>query len=163
MKRTVILISLILTLSSFITNIKFSKSFSKNKTPKTIALIHHNNLHFITVKVNGVDANFLVDTGAIVSIMDINQAKKYKFDYNVSQQSFVGIGGQTPSYNIFNYKINHDSINLYLHPVGADLKEIVNSFVDHNSIKIVGIIGSDFFKNNEAIIDYKNKQLIIHI
>lgn len=152
MKKVVILLSLLLLLTSF-------KPTEKN--PKTIELIHHNHLYFIQVKLNNKNANLLIDTGAAASLLDINQAKDYKFKFNLTEQTFAGVGGLTKRYRVSNYKFDHDSTSLPVYPFGADLKFIAESF-EEKGMPIVGVIGSDFLKRNDAVIDYKRSKLILN-
>jgi lipoate-protein ligase A len=157
MKKVVIIISLLLILTAFKTPKNITKTISKNKAQKTIALIHHKYLYFIRVKLNNRNAMLLVDTGASASLLDINQANDYKFKYYLREDKFSGVGG----YRISNYKFHHDSISLKIYPFGADLKEINESFIA-SGIDVAGVIGSDFLTAHDAIIDYKKLQLIIH-
>lgn len=161
MKRAVILISLLLILTSFIINKKIPQSIPVTKVPKTIALVHDGHLYFIRVKLNNKNANLLIDTGAAASLLDINQAKEYDFTYTESPHVFSGVGGLSEGYRVRNYKIDHDSTTLPIYPFGANLKLVAESF-NQKGMPIVGIIGSDFLKNNDAIIDYKKKQLILN-
>lgn len=161
MKRPVIIISLLLILHLFIQAAKTPKSITDNKIQKTIALHHDGHLYFIRVKLNNRNANLLVDTGAAASLLDINQADEYKFKYNLTEQSFAGLGGISDRYTVSNYKFDHDSTSLPVYPFGADLKSVVESF-NNKGISIVGILGSDFLKTNDAIIDYKKKVLILN-
>lgn len=161
MKQVVIFISLLLLLTSFKTTEKNPESFPTLKTQQTIDLVYQNHLYFIRVKLNNRKANLLVDTGAAASLLDINQANDYQFTYHESPHIFSGLGGSSEGYRIRNYKIHYDSIALPLYPFGANLKHVADSF-NEKGIPIVGIIGSDFLRTNNAIIDYKRKQLILN-
>lgn len=161
MRRFVIYISLLLILTSFTLSQKKPKSIAKEKTQKTIALIRHKYLYFIQIKLNNKNANLLIDTGSTNSLLDINQSKKYKFDYAVTLDNFTGIGGSATRYRVKNYNFNHDSTTLKIRPLGADLLHI-NEILADDKILITGILGSDFFTVNNVIIDFKNNQLIIH-
>lgn len=162
MKKFVILISLLLITTFTRPQSKVLQPFAKIKQPKTIALIHHEYLYFINVKLNDRTANFLIDTGAAASLLDINQAKDYNFKfYIMPNATFAGSGGLSNRFRVTNYKLNHDSTKLNVYPYGADLKYVVESFSD-KGIQVVGVIGSDFLKSHDAIIDYKNNTLILH-
>jgi hypothetical protein len=152
MKKVVIILSLLLLLTSF---------KPAEKTSKSIELIHHNHLYFIRVILNGKKANLLIDTGAAASLLDINQAKDYNFKFNKTNENFAGVGGLSSRYRVFNYKFNHDSTTLPVYPFGADLKFIAETF-EEKGMPIVGVIGSDFLKKNDAVIDYKRKKLILN-
>lgn len=161
MRRLVIYISLLLILTSFIPTQKKPKSIAKGKTQKTIALIRHKYLYFIRVKLNNKNANLLIDTGSMNSLLDINQSKNYQFDYVITLNKFTGVGGSAIRYRVKNYVFNHDTTSLKINPLGADLLHI-NEVLAEEGTSITGILGSDFFSANNAIIDYKNNQLIIH-
>lgn len=160
MNRAVILISLLIILTSFINLEKQTQTIPETKVQKTIELLYYKNLYFIRVKLNDRDANLLVDTGAAASLLDINQASDYKFKFRLTENHFAGVGGLSNRYRVFDYAIDHDSTALKMYPYGANLKHIVESFHE-GGIDIVGVLGSDFLKTNEAVIDYKNKQLTI--
>lgn len=161
MRRFVIYISLLLLLTSFSPTPANPQSIPKDKTSKTIALIHHKHLYFIRVKLNNKTTNLLIDTGAAASLLDINQANEYDFKFNVTDQKFTGVGGLTNRYRVSNYKFDHDSTTLKIYPFGADLKTVSESFME-SGLQVAGVIGSDFLRTNDAIIDYKNNKLIIN-
>lgn len=153
--------SLVLILTAFKTPKDTTKTIAGNKTQKTIALIHHKYLYFIRVKLNNRNAVLLIDTGAAASLLDINQANDYKFKFHQTEHKFSGVGGISEGYRITNYKFDHDSITLNVYPFGADLKQVNESFTE-NGMPIAGVIGSDFLKTHDAIIDYKNLELTIN-
>ena len=155
------ILSLVFILTAFKSPKNLTKTIAREKTPKTIALIHHKYLYFIKVKLNNRDANFLIDTGAASSLLDINQAIDYKFKINRTGHKFAGAGGLSDQYRVTNYVFHHNTDQLMVYPLGADLKFVVESF-DEDGITVTGVIGSDFLKQHDAIIDYKNLQLIIH-
>jgi hypothetical protein len=152
MKQVVIFTSLLFLITSF-------KPYEKKS--KSIELIYHNNLYFVEVELNHKKANLLVDTGAAASLLDINQASEYKFKFHLTEQMFAGVGGITERYKVSHYNFAHDSSTLSLYPFGANLKILAQTFKE-KGMPIAGILGSDFFRNNDAIIDYKNKKLIIN-
>jgi hypothetical protein len=162
MKKVVILLSLVLHLTAFKSPSIPPKTFTKVKTSKTIALINYDYHYFIKIKLNNRTANLLVDTGAAASLLDINQANDYEFKFYIIQDAtFAGAGGLSNRFRVTSYKFDHDDAKLNVYAFGADLKFVVESFKE-KGISVVGVIGSDFLKKHDAIIDYKNKQLIIH-
>ncbi len=161
MKRAVIFISLLLLLTSFIPAKKIPKSIAEEKPTRKIELINHGDLYFIRVKLNNKIANLLLDTGAAASLLDINQADEYNFNFRICDQMFSGVGGLSNAYRVSGYKFHHDSTSLPVYPYGANLKTVVEGF-SQKGMDIVGVLGSDFLRNNDAIIDYKKKQLILN-
>lgn len=161
MKKMALAISLIILLTSFKNPKTDTKTITENKFQKTIPLIHHKYLYFIRVKLNNRNATLLLDTGAAASLLDINQANVYDFKYYQTSHKFSGVGGLSEGYRITNYNIDHDSTSLKVYPFGADLKQVNESFTE-SGMPIAGVLGSDFLRTHDAIIDYKNKVLIIY-
>lgn len=161
MNKLVILISLLLLTTFIRPQAQTSQSFALTKTPKTIALIHHEYLYFVKLRLNNREANFLIDTGAAASLLDINQANVYNFKFYLTENTFAGAGGLSHRFRVTEYSFIHDNTKLNVYPYGADLKFVVESFSD-KGISVVGVIGSDFLTRHDAIIDYKNEKLILH-
>ena len=125
-----------------------------NKT--VIELNNHRGLMFIDVTVNGKPARLLIDTGASKSLIDITQNEKYEFSYlDFPQQRYIGLGGLKDVYVVFDYKIEP----MFVSFLGADLTELMGYFND-DEIFILGILGSNFFDQHNAVIDYRRNLLI---
>lgn len=122
-----------------------------------VTMVEHYDLHFVNIKVNGNPAKLLVDTGASKSLLDINKAEEYGFEYLLlSENQYVGIGGVTDIYVIYNYKIDGPWVTF----LGADLNAIQEYF-DDDDIDIIGILGVDFLENNNCTLDFSKNKLII--
>lgn len=117
-----------------------------------------NDLYLLPITLNGKKTKLLIDTGASKSLLDINKCNYFGFSYSVhSLTKYVGIGGQTDIYVVYNY-----NIDLFFESfLGADLIDISKYFkIDGN--QIVGILGSDFFFRTGAIIDYTTNKLYLN-
>lgn len=122
-----------------------------------VTLIEHYDLHFVNIKVNGKPGVLLVDTGASKSLLDINKAEEYGFEtLFLSKNQYVGIGGVTDIYVIYNYKIEGPWVTF----LGADLSEI-QEFFNKDDVKIIGILGVDFLENNNCTLDFSKNKLYI--
>lgn len=161
MKRVVILISLLLILTSFTPKSQTLATMPLTKVARTLTLVQNKNHYFIRVKLNDREANMLIDTGSAASFIDINQAKYYDFEFRESEVVFNGFGGTKESYHVSSYRFECETTMLKVYPFGANLEGLTQSF-SNKGIRFTGILGSDFFERNDAIIDYKNKQLIIY-
>jgi len=123
-----------------------------------VIMVEHYDLHFVNIKVNGKPAKLLVDTGASKSLLDINKAEEYGFEHLLlSENQYVGIGGVTDIYVIYNYKIEGPWVTF----LGADLSEI-QEFFDNDDINIIGILGVDFLENNNCTLDFRKNKLYIN-
>ena len=122
-----------------------------------VNLIEQYELHFVEIKVNGKEGKLLVDTGASKSLLDIGKAEEYGFKYLLlSEKQYVGIGGVTDIYVIYDYKIEGPWVTF----LGADLIEI-QEFFDDDRINIIGILGVDFLENNNCILDLSKNKLYL--
>jgi len=153
-----IIIILIISLATKKTS---AQSVSLNDVPQSIPLKKYRHMFYIEVIINNKKANLLVDTGAAYSLFDVTQAKKYGFLFIDSDVELVGLGGKRKRYYLKNCKVHHEQSPILLAPYGADMKDLVHSFSD-NGLEILGIIGSDYFTMAKAVIDYKDKKLLLN-
>lgn len=134
----------------------------KDVVAKELDLIYTRNLFFVDGYLNGKKARFLVDTGANVSVLDINKSKKYGFTYRDKDDTVVGIGGYTKRYRVYSTKLKTKyGENILIKFSGGDMS-VVFGVMSNEGINVVGIIGSDFLMNSDAIIDYKNRTLQLY-
>lgn len=140
----------------------FLTSFNTKSVGEVVKLRYERGLYFAPLELNNKKGYFLVDTGAIISILDVNQSKKYKFSCSKTGRELVGVGGEMDEYKISKYSIYHNNKILPVIFRGVDLSPVVNSFIKNNDIEIVGIIGANFFVSNKVIIDYSNNYMIIY-
>ena len=120
-------------------------------------MVEHYDLHFVNIKVNGKHGKLLVDTGASKSLLDINKAEEYEFEYLLlSENQYVGIGGVTDIHVIYNYKIEGPWVTF----LGADLSEIQEYFTK-DDIHLIGILGVDFLEKNRCTLDFTKNKLYI--
>lgn len=117
-------------------------------------------MFYIEVIINDKKANLLIDTGAAFTLFDISQAEKYGFNTISSNIELVGLGGKKNRYSLKNCVILHEKNPLLLKAYGADMSDLIESFSE-NGLKILGIIGSDYFTMANAVIDYRNKKLLL--
>ncbi len=116
----------------------------------------------VNVVLNGVDGEFILDTGAGATVVDTNRKNKFDLQTEDTKNSGSGAGGtqtlQKAINNTFKlggltkskfdlYVMNLDHVNKALSSMG--LKEID------------GVIGADILTENKAIIDYS--KLILYV
>lgn len=121
-----------------------------------VKLLEHYNLHFVNIKVNGKPGKLLVDTGASKSLLDIAKADEYGFNYVLLGEQYVGLGGVTDIYVIYDYKIEGPWVTF----LGADLTHIQEYFTK-DDIHIIGILGVDFLESNNCRLDFRKDKLYI--
>ena len=137
--------------------------FETDKKKVTIPFQLINNLIFIPINVNGVELNFLLDTGVEETILlSLEDKEELNFN-NVEKIKLRGLGkeeaieGLRSNDNILSVKElvdNHH--NLYI-----VLDQSFN-FSTHIGIPVNGIIGYSFFKNKLVEINYDKKKLFVY-
>lgn len=137
--------------------------FETDKTKITIPFQLINNLIFIPINVNGVELNFLLDTGVEETILlSLDDKEGLNFN-NVEKIKLRGLGmeesieGLKSNDNVMSVKELVDKHhNLYI-----VLDQSFN-FSTHIGIPVNGIIGYSFFRNNLLEINYDKKKLFVY-
>lgn len=118
---------------------------------EVFSLYSKNNMLFIDVTINEKSGRLLIDTGSSKSLMDINAAEKYGYEYLLlSTDQYIGLGGLQDIYVVFNCKLDE----FFTPFLGTDLSEITEYF-NRDGMEIVGILGADFLNMHQMIIDFK--------
>lgn len=137
--------------------------FEKNVNKVSIPFKFINNLIFIPLKVNGVELNFLLDSGVEETILFSMDDKKDINFLNVEKISLRGLGSEE---SIEGLKSTNNTIETkglkskhHLLYIVLDQKFNVSS---HVGIPVNGIIGCNFFKNNLVEINYEKKRIFVY-
>jgi len=122
-----------------------------------------NNLVFIPIKVNGVELNFLVDSGAEETILfSLEKITEIGFN-NVERVRIIGLGGKDAVDGLKSegnlLEIEGMKSSDYLLYVVLDPSFNLSS---HIGITINGIIGFPFFKNNLVEINYNKEKVFFY-
>lgn len=120
------------------------------------------NICIVSGELNGKKTYFLIDTGAGITTLDINQSKYYGFSYSISD---VEVGGFANS--ISNIKeargvqsITINGIKISEYPVYAESMTNLVQYIERCSYKrISGIIGLPLIKSQGLVIDLVNNKL----
>jgi hypothetical protein len=137
--------------------------FETHKDKVVIPFQLINNLIFIPIQVNGIELNFLLDSGVEETIL-LSLEDKAEVSFNhVEKIKLRGLGseeaieGLKSSNNILSFKGFSDKN----HDVFIVLDQSFN-FSSHIGIPVNGIIGYHFFKNNLVEINYNRKKIIVY-
>lgn len=139
----------------------FEFETAKNKVVIPFQLI--NNLVFIPISVNGVELNFLLDTGVEETILLGLEDKEKLNLYNVQKIKLRGLGSNEPIEGLKSTD-NQLSVNGLVdknHDLFIVLDQSFN-FSSHVGVPINGIIGYHFFKNKLVEVDYDRKKIIVY-
>ncbi len=137
--------------------------FEKDKNKTVISFHFINNLIFIPVKVNGVELNFLLDSGVEETILFSMEDKKEVSFFSIEKITLRGLGEEESIEGLKSAKntieiIGMKSTNQLLYIV-LDQSFNLSSNI---GIPVNGIIGFNFFKNNLVEINYTRKQITIY-
>ena len=114
-------------------------------------------------KINGLEANFLIDTGASRSVFDPTVIARFidnpKFEKKEGMTAGVGSSDlESSTFVINHWTIGELEINHY-EGVALDLENIHEMYRKIHLPHIDGIIGGDVLKRYKAVINYRSKKL----
>lgn len=117
----------------------------------------------ITAKINGVEGNFILDTGASNSCVDITFEEHFKLKTQKSKTKVAGAGAvgmpsKISEYNIL--KIGRWEAYQFT-VVVFDLTHVNMALTEAKVKPVHGIIGADVLLEGKAIIDYENRNLFL--
>lgn len=162
MKNIILLIISLLLFSCSTNRYLNSMVSTKPKIATELSLDYQRRLFFVDLKINGRNAKFLVDTGASLSLVNIENSRYYEFTYKKNYKQVSGLGGSRDRYDIKNISLTDKDGNiLYINFEGANINHVVNN-MNKDGINIVGVIGSDFLKNSNAIINYADNSIKLY-
>ncbi|KQT20567.1 peptide-binding protein [Chryseobacterium sp. Leaf404] len=121
-----------------------------------------NNLIFIQIEVNGVELTFFVDSGVNETTIFSLENKEIKFS-NLEKTTFTGLG---TSGSIDGFKSEGNTAKIGKNLLNKDFYFYIISdpefnISSHIGIPVNGIIGYQFFKNHQIIIDYEGKKMTL--
>lgn len=117
------------------------------------------NIPLVSTYVDGIEVEFIIDTGAAISLIDEDWYSKNQDEVtfvNTVDVQLHGIGGSTSEKTV-------DVVGMNL-PVGyvtlmeSDLSSVKNK-LKNDGYNVIGIIGSDFLKTRNYIIDFEKRMI----
>tara|TARA_X000000950_G_scaffold227085_1_gene274108 strand:- start:35501 stop:35908 length:408 start_codon:yes stop_codon:yes gene_type:complete len=132
----------------------------KNKIKFSITNSNH---LILSCKVNNIKGRFILDTGASNSCINSIKANKYKINFKFSKE--IASTATNKIDNTFFSKDNTLEIGELkkndFEVILFDMSHINKSFIENSTKSIDGIIGSDILNEFNAIIDFKEKILLL--
>lgn len=113
--------------------------------------------------INGVEGEFILDTGASSSCIDFKYAELFHLHVEESKIRAAGAGASnmlTKASAKNTLQIGHwkeEEMNFVL----FDLNHINQALVEHDASIVHGIIGADVLIKSKAILDYHKKMLFL--
>ena len=137
--------------------------FVNDKNKVSIPFKFINNLIFIPIKVNGIELNFLLDSGVEETILFSLEDKKEVSFFNVEKVTLRGLGGE---FAIEGLKSKNNILEI---PSMKSTNHILYVVLDqdfnissHVGIPVNGIIGYNFLKNNLIEINYTKRKIVVY-
>ncbi|PAM95537.1 signal protein PDZ [Flavobacterium sp. IR1] len=133
------------------------------KSKLTIPFKLINNLVFIPIKVNGIELNFLLDSGVEETILFSMEDKQEVSFNNVEKIKLRGLGSEEEIEGLksTNNVLESHGLKSTSHLLYIILDQSFN-LSSQIGIPVNGIIGHRFFKNNLVEINYQRKKLVVH-
>ncbi|MGO4772937.1 PDZ domain-containing protein [Flavobacterium sp. W22_SRS_FK3] len=135
----------------------------KNKKKVVIPFKLINNLVFIPIKVNGIELNFLLDSGVDETILFSMEDKKEVSFNNIEKIKLRGLGSEEEIEGLksTNNVLETHGLKSINHLVYIILDQGFN-LSSHIGIPVNGIIGYKFFKNNIVEINYQKRRVFVY-
>lgn len=150
-------------LASFSLNAQNDFVIENHSSKVTIPFKLIDNLIFIPIKVNGVELNFLLDSGVEETILFSMEEKKEVSFNNVEKIKLRGLGSEE---EIEGLKSTNNTLESHgLKSTGHSLYIILDqsfNLSSHIGIPVNGIIGYKFFKNNLVEVNYQKKRVVVY-
>lgn len=149
MRRVILFLSLLL----------LSVNSCEDKVTQQIEIVFSmsSGLPLVEMELNGKKAKFLVDSGAMRSVLNISNAEAYGYKYiPVSGLNFTGAGGAEIKGGLISdavVKINDKTLQIRFRALDMDGLS--------KQLGVVGIIGSDYLDYADYVLDYKNDVIYI--
>ena len=139
--------------------------FLKNKGYCSVNLIFLKTKHYlIEAKINGINGEFILDSGASNSCVCTTQENKFKLETKKSKIS--ASSATSEMYNTSISKKNFIVISKWeglIDLVTFDMSHINKTFNEKEIKSVDGIIGENNKKKSKAIIDYKSNKLYLKL
>ena len=117
----------------------------------------------LKAKINKIEGNFILDTGASSSCVGFDAVAHFKLLAEESEVRAAGAGAtnmltQIAQQNVVEIKgWKKKKVDLVL----FDLTHVNDALIKHKAEKVHGIIGADILQKGKSVIDYKSKNLYL--
>lgn len=144
-----------------------NKSFNmKTILPITIFPIENDGFHLkVTIAINGITANAIIDTGASRSVFDETRIQSFIGDDSLEEHDRLSSGLGTNTMSSKKVLLNKLQLgDLLINDYDAtilDLQHVNQSYEKLDLEPIDGIIGGDILTDYKAVIDYEKKELVL--
>jgi predicted aspartyl protease len=137
-----------------------------HKIPFRVIDLQDNGCHIMcSAVINGYKINILIDTGASVTVLDLNRIKTISPHQSLSDyhKSFTGVGsGSIRTYSTTIEEIIFGSFSIRNATILViDLIHVNNAYASLDLDRVDGVMGGDLLMSLKARIDYAGRVLEI--
>lgn len=138
----------------------------RHKIPIEIIELESDNYHLILkgVFADGVKGNWVIDTGASKTVFDKNLTEYYEVLHGETDEIHTASADENPqeiSMGILS-ELHFGKRNVVNLKVALmDLTHINKLYLKTTNLEICGLLGGDFLMENNAVIDYKKKRIVL--
>lgn len=113
------------------------------------------NLPIVSLTNNGQSFNFLIDTGATLSVIDSNALDKLAYTKVETTGNAYGVDGNIVPVEYARIELNHEKTK-FVDEFQIMRVDAFDNIKESDKIEIVGILGSTFLKRYDFTINYKD-------
>ena len=113
------------------------------------------NLPVVSLTNNGQSFNFLIDTGATLSVIDSNALGKLAYTKVETTGNAYGVDGNIIPVEYARIELNHENTK-FVDEFQIMRVDAFDNIKESDKIEIVGILGSTFLKRYNFTINYKD-------
>lgn len=113
------------------------------------------NLPIVSLTNNGQSFNFLIDTGATLSVIDSNALDKLAYTKVETTGNAYGVDGNIISVEYARIELNYEKTK-FVDEFQIMRVDAFDNIKESDNIEIVGILGSTFLKRYDFTINYKD-------
>lgn len=141
-----------------------NRPFSTEPVVKTDSLVcklpfsRAGNLMLVRAKVDTIEGNFILDTGAPGLVLNITYFRNYTLTYSTDEEQggVAGSSSGVPRTSINKFQLG----GFHYSKFEADLVSLAN--IERNkNLKILGLIGMQLLKQCEMLVDYENNYVTL--
>ncbi|MDY0078321.1 MAG: retropepsin-like aspartic protease [Bacteroidales bacterium] len=136
--------------------------------PFQLISIEGDGYHILTDgHINGLEAKFLIDTGASRTVFDIEGIRKFvqKPDFMQNERLSTGLGtNEMPSMVVEIESLGFGNLKIEYYPaIAIDLKHVHLSYENLGLPTIDGVLGGDLLARYRCVINYKTRKIKFYI
>lgn len=121
----------------------------------------------LSVSINGIPTNMVLDTGASRSVIDLDYLTEVISDVSLHEEemSSAGVGGDSlQSFTAILDHIKVEGFQISQFEIAAmDLTHVKSSYLQLGEEEVYGVIGGDILSDYDAVIDYSTLTLVLRL